>query len=108
MNFIDTLTDQQYDSLCIINYTRKPGGFDWVETKRDFTSINEEIQKIIKTLPIVEVSDDQDLFEDFLDGKQQFYVLKTPNNTWLVDTQGYSYARYVVELNNFEVEEVEL
>jgi len=107
MNFIDTLTDQQYERLCSLNYTRKPGSFDWVETKHDFTSINEEIQEIIKTLPIVEVSDDQDLFEDFLDGKQQFYVLKTPNNIGLVDTQGYNYARYVVWLNNFEVEEVE-
>ena len=37
MNFIDTLTDQQYERLCSLNYTRKPGSFDWVETKRDFT-----------------------------------------------------------------------
>ena len=107
MNFIDTLTDQQYDSLCRINYTRKPGAFEGVETKRDFTSITPEIQQIIRSLPIVEVSDDQNLFDDFLDGNQQYFVLKTPNDFWLVDTQGYSYARYVVLLDNFETVEVE-
>lgn len=101
MNFIDTLTEEQYETLCSQNYTRKPGIFDEVGTRRDFTSINEEIQGIIKTLPVVEVSYDQDLFDDFLDGKQQFYILKTPDDNWLVDTQGYNYARYVVRLNNF-------
>ena len=107
MRFIDTLSDQQYERLCRVNYTRKPGGFAWVETRYSFDLFSDEIQEIIQSLPIIEVEEGHDLFDDFLDGAQQFYVLKTPDNFWLVDTQGYDYARYVVLLSNYQVKEVE-
>ena len=41
-----------------------------------------------------------------LSGEQQFYLFHSNGNTYLVDTQGYTYPRYVIELNGF-TEEVE-
>jgi hypothetical protein len=42
-----------------------------------------------------------------LDGEQQFYILFIGGRNYLVDTQGYTYPRYVIGLNNLEFEEDE-
>jgi hypothetical protein len=36
-----------------------------------------------------------------LDREQQFYVFHSDGNSYLVDTQGYTYPRYIVELEGF-------
>jgi hypothetical protein len=36
-----------------------------------------------------------------LDREQQFYVFRSDGNSYLVDTQGYTYPRYIVELEGF-------
>jgi hypothetical protein len=36
-----------------------------------------------------------------LDREQQFYVFHTEGQAYLVDTQGYTYPRYIVELEGF-------
>ena len=40
-----------------------------------------------------------------LSGAQQFYLFHSNGNTYLVDTQGYTYPRYVIELNGFTDED---
>jgi hypothetical protein len=42
-----------------------------------------------------------------LDGDQQFYILFIGGRNYLVDTQGYTYPRYIIELKNIEFEEDE-
>jgi hypothetical protein len=37
-----------------------------------------------------------------LDREQQFYVFISDGKVYLVDTQGYTYPRYVVELEGFD------
>jgi hypothetical protein len=37
-----------------------------------------------------------------LDREQQFYVFHTEGLAYLVDTQGYTYPRYIVKLNGLE------
>jgi hypothetical protein len=37
-----------------------------------------------------------------LDGEQQFYIFFIGGRNYLVDTQGYTYPRYVIGLNNLE------
>jgi hypothetical protein len=40
-----------------------------------------------------------------LDGEQQFYIFFIGGRNYLVDTQGYTYPRYVIGLNNLKFEE---
>ena len=46
------------------------------------------------------VRDDEDLsfFKSRLDGDIQFYILFIKGEPYLVDTQGYDYARYIVRI----------
>ena len=37
-----------------------------------------------------------------LDGEQQFYLFLSEGKVYLVDTQGYNYPRYIVELEGFD------
>jgi len=41
-----------------------------------------------------------------LDREQQFYVFISDGKVYLVDTQGYNYPRYIVELEGFDGEDV--
>jgi hypothetical protein len=38
-----------------------------------------------------------------LDGDQQFYLVTDKEKIFLVDTQGYDYARYVIRLKDFVI-----
>jgi hypothetical protein len=37
-----------------------------------------------------------------LDREQQFYIFRSDGNSYLVDTQGYTYPRYIVELEGYD------
>jgi len=40
-----------------------------------------------------------------LDGNQQFFIFKNDDAFFLVDTQGYTYPRYITELISFDPED---
>ncbi len=57
------------------------------------------IKDLLNQLPVMEVGDYFDTFEDCFDGNQQIYLLKHKDGRkFFVDTQGYTYARYIGEL----------
>ena len=69
--------------------------------------LEDELVSVILTFPSRHVKFDVDLMDiEDLSGEQQFYLFHSNGNTYLVDTQGYTYPRYVIELNGF-TEEVE-
>ena len=63
--------------------------------------MHESVRGIVSNLPIVEF---ENSFSDFfLDGDQQFYLVTYKERIFLVDTQGYDYARYVIQLKDLVV-----
>jgi hypothetical protein len=76
-----------------------------VNTSVDFSSFDKETQKAISTFPVLLFNPDTDLMDiENLDREQQFYILFTRNRNYLIDTQGYTYPRYIIGLNNLEFE----
>jgi hypothetical protein len=57
------------------------------------------IKDLLNQLPVMEIDDDFNTFEDCFDGNQQIYLLRHEDGRkFFVDTQGYTYARYIGEL----------
>ena len=98
------LSPKLYDKLCSLNYRRKPNSF--IEAYSTFfLAMDEDVQNAIKTFPVIYVDPDEDLMGVTLDGTQQFYVIENEEGAYLVDTQGYDYPRYIIELIDFNSEE---
>jgi hypothetical protein len=81
-----------------ITVDRKPSSLDDL-----FQTVEDKLPPSIKTylhqLPVMEIDDDFNTFEDCFDGNQQIYLLRHEDGRkFFVDTQGYTYARYVGEL----------
>jgi hypothetical protein len=96
-------------------FTNKLVRLDYSRKENDLISVNsvnwfeleDELVSVILTFPSRHVKFDVDLMDiEDLSGEQQFYLFHSNGNTYLVDTQGYTYPRYVIELNGF-TEEVE-
>ena len=103
--FSDTLTDEQYNKLTRLDYDRKPAYPDEISSSINFNELHESIRGIVASLPIVEFPGS--FFDYFLDGDQQFYLVTAKEKVFLVDTQGYDYARYVIQLKDLVVLEKE-
>jgi hypothetical protein len=76
---------------------------DEISSKTPLSSIPSNVQEILKQLPVLEMDDyfdfeHQGFFADVLDGDQQIYLLQDEDRVFFVDTQGYSYARYIGEI----------
>jgi hypothetical protein len=99
--FSDTLTEEQYDKLTHLAYERKPAYPDDIRSSINFNELHESIREIVANLPIVEFPGS--FFDYFLDGDQQFYLVTAKEKVFLVDTQGYDYARYVIQLKDLVV-----
>jgi hypothetical protein len=99
--FSDTITEEQYDKLTRLAYERKPDHPDEIRSSINFNELHESIRKIVSNLPIVEFPNS--FFDYFLDGDQQFYLVTYKEKIFLVDTQGYDYARYVIQLKDLVV-----
>ena len=89
---------------------RKLVNLDYSRKENDLISVNSinwhelegELVGAILSFPSRHVKFDVDLMDiEDLSGEQQFYLFHSNGNTYLVDTQGYTYPRYVVELNGF-------
>jgi hypothetical protein len=101
--FSDTITEEQYDKLTSrsIAYERKPSHPNDIRSSINFNELHESVRGIVSNLPIVEF---ENSFSDFfLDGDQQFYLVTYKERIFLVDTQGYDYARYVIQLKDLVV-----
>ena len=107
MRFSDTITEEQYHKLTgwTINYERKPDHPDEIRSSMNFNEIHESVREIVAKLPIVEFKDS--FFDGILDGDQQFYLMTYKEKVFLVDTQGYNYARYVIQLKDLVTMEKE-
>ena len=93
-----------YEKLVSLNYARKVNDFD-ESGDTHFEDLDLEIQSIIRTFPVLYVDHRNDLMDiENLDGDQQFYIFQNELGFYLVDTQGYSYPRYITELFGFSLE----
>lgn len=107
MRFSDTITEEQYHKLTgwTINYERKPDQPREVRASMNFNEIHESVREIVAKLPIVKFKDS--FFDGILDGDQQFYLMTYEDKVFLIDTQGYNYARYVIQLKDLVTMEKE-
>jgi hypothetical protein len=97
------MTEEIYDELIRLDYHRKVNSVYEVNTSVDFSSFDKETQKVINTFPVLIFNPQTDLMDiENLDGEQQFYILFIGNRNYLVDTQGYTYPRYIIGLNNLK------
>jgi len=93
-----------YEKLVSLNYARKVNDFD-ESGDTHFKDLDLEIQSVIRTFPVLYVDHRNDLMDiENLDGDQQFYIFQNELGFYLVDTQGYSYPRYITELFGFSLE----
>ena len=93
-----------YEKLISLNYARKVNDFD-ESGDTHFEDLDLEIQSIIRTFPVLYVDHRNDLMDiENLDGDQQFYIFQNELGFYLVDTQGYSYPRYITELFGFSLD----
>lgn len=93
-----------YEKLISLNYARKVNDFD-ESGDTHFEDLDPEIQNVIRTFPVLYVDHRNDLMDiENLDGEQQFYIFQNELGFYLVDTQGYSYPRYITELFGFSLE----
>ena len=101
--FSDTLTEEQYNKLTRfgINYERKPAHPDEVHSSINFRDLDRSIIEVVANLPKVEFQ--SSFFDEILDGDQQFYLMTYKDRVYLVDTQGYGYARYVIQLKDLVI-----
>jgi len=92
-----------YEKLVSLNYARKVNDFD-ESGDTHFEDLDLEIQSVIRTFPVLYVDHRNDLMDiENLDGEQQFYIFQNELGFYLVDTQGYSYPRYITELFGFSL-----
>jgi hypothetical protein len=101
--FSDTITDEQYRKLTrpTLDYERKPNHPDDIRSSINFNELHESVREIVSNLPVVEFPNS--FFDYFLDGDQQFYLVTYREKIFLVDTQGYDYARYVIQLKDLVI-----
>ena len=94
-----------YKELVNLDYSRKENDLISVNSVNWF-ELEDELKEVILTFPSRHVKFDVDLMDiEDLDYAQQFYLFHSNGNTYLVDTQGYNYPRYIVELNGFTDED---
>jgi hypothetical protein len=99
------LKENIYNKLVSLNYSRKENFLNDVDSTNWF-DLDDELKNTIMSLPTRPVKFESDLMDiEDLDREQQFYLLYSNGNTYLVDTQGYTYPRYVTLLEGFDDEE---
>ena len=94
-----------YNKLVNLNYSRKENDLISVNSINWF-DLDFGLKDVIKSFPSRHVQFDVDLMDiEDLSGAQQFYLFHSNGNSYLVDTQGYNYPRYVVKLEGFNDED---
>ena len=91
-----------YNKLVSIEYSRKENYISEVNSI-GYSLLDNEVRDVIDSFPIRVIDSDVDLMSiEDLDCEQQFYVFHTENQVYLVDTQGYTYPRYIIKLDGLE------
>ena len=91
-----------YNKLVSIEYSRKENYISEVNSI-GYSLLDNEVRDVIDSFPIRVIDSDVDLMSiEDLDREQQFYVFHTENQVYLVDTQGYTYPRYIIKLDGLE------
>ena len=100
------IKEEIYVKLVSLDYSRKENDLANVNSINWF-DLDDELKNTIMSFPTRPVKFDEDLMgiED-LSGEQQFYLFYSDGNIYLVDTQGYTYPRYIVELKGFNDDSV--
>ena len=96
----DMSVEQYNDFLSRIGQVlyRKPSEWPEISSVRLF-NLHPSVIGVLNNLPVVEGAESP--MDYFLDGKQQFYIVKADDGVFFVDTQGYDYARYAVRLIDY-------
>jgi hypothetical protein len=90
-----------YNKLVSLNYSRKENDLINVNSINWF-DLEFELREVMESFPARYIDFNIDLMDiEDLDREQQFYVFRSDGNSYLVDTQGYTYPRYIVELEGF-------
>jgi len=98
------LKSNVYAKLVSLNYSRKEN-YLYDANEIEWYELNGEIKGTILSFPTRHIDWFVDLMDiEDLDGDQQFYLFHSSGKTFLVDTQGYNYPRYIVQLVGFEDE----
>ena len=91
-----------YEKLVSLNYSRKENDLESVNSLNWF-DLDPELKSHILSFPIRHIDFNVDLMDiEDLDREQQFYLFLSEGKVYLVDTQGYNYPRYIVELEGFD------
>ena len=100
------IKEEIYVKLVSLDYSRKENDLGNVNSINWF-DLDDELKNTIMSFPTRPVKFNEDLMgiEDLL-GEQQFYLFYSDGNIYLVDTQGYTYPRYIVELKGFNDDSV--
>ena len=98
------LKSNVYAKLVSLNYSRKEN-YLYDANEIEWNELNGEIKNTILSFPERQIDWFVDLMDiEDLDGDQQFYLFHSSGKTFLVDTQGYNYPRYIIQLVDFEIE----
>jgi len=98
------LKSNVYAKLVSLNYSRKEN-YLYDANEIEWNELNGEIKNTILSFPTRQIDWFVDLMDiEDLDGDQQFYLFHSSGKTFLVDTQGYNYPRYIIQLVDFEIE----
>ena len=98
------LSEKIYGELVSLNYSRKEN-YLYKVNEIEWYELDGEIKDTILSFPTRQIDWYVDLMDiEDLDGNQQFYLFESENRTFLVDTQGYNYPRYIIELVGFKDE----
>ena len=96
------LKSNVYAKLVSLNYSRKEN-YLYDANEIEWNELNGEIKNTILSFPERQIDWFVDLMDiEDLDGDQQFYLFHSSGKKFLVDTQGYNYPRYIVQLVGFE------
>lgn len=98
------LKSNVYAKLVSLNYSRKEN-YLYDANEIEWNELNGEIKNTILSFPERQIDWFVDLMDiEDLEGDQQFYLFHSEGKTFLVDTQGYNYPRYIVQLVGFKDE----
>ena len=93
-----------YTELVSLNYSRKEN-YLYDSNEIEWRELGNEVKGTILSFPTRHIDWFVDLMDiEDLEGDQQFYLFHSEGKTFLVDTQGYNYPRYIVQLVGFEDE----
>ncbi len=99
------IKESVYNKLVSLDYSRKENDLISVNSINWF-DLDPELKSHILSFPTRHIKFDVDLMDiEDLDREQQFYLFLSQGKVYLVDTQGYTYPRYIVELEGFNNDE---